>query len=167
MMTKPIFLLIFLSILICSANHPIHLTVTNIDYVAREGKAEISMRIFRDDFGFAIGHRYNAHINLLDDAFSAEEQILIQRYIDDMFLIRQDGDTVLLHFLRIEPNNEALFLYYKADLDKQKKSLIFKNLLLMDLYADQKNLLIFGEHGKERGYEFTLDKQEIEVLWGQ
>ncbi|MFW5762083.1 MAG: DUF6702 family protein [Cyclobacteriaceae bacterium] len=151
---------LYISSIIFLVSHPIHLSVTNVDINRNNASMEISMRIFRDDLGFAIGHRYDKQVNLMDSDFSKNEKSLMVRYINDMFLILADKDTVALSFKEVKENNEALFLLFSTEFNPGLKQLTIKNLLLLDLYLDQKNLLILGYDGKEKGYEFNARKQE-------
>jgi len=41
--------------------------------------------------------------------------------------------------------------------------LTISNMLLMDIYADQTNLVIFSVNGKDSGYRFTINQREAKI----
>jgi hypothetical protein len=60
-------------------------------------------------------------------------------------------------------NEEAVWLYYNFPCKTSVHSIRIHNAILMDLFDDQKNLLILKFGDFEKGYEFRKEKQEISI----
>jgi hypothetical protein len=62
-----------------------------------------------------------------------------------------------------EINEDAIWLYYTIPVTGEVKELEIRNLLLMDIYEDQTNLVIIAINGKESGYRLDYHKQDIKI----
>jgi hypothetical protein len=95
-----------------------------------------------------------------DQAFSNSDLRLIDGYYRDRLTLLSDQDTLVLQFIRKEQDDESIWLFYESRLPSSKmKSLILNNLLLLDLYMDQKNLVIISSGDREKGITFDFENR--------
>jgi hypothetical protein len=154
-------LILFLFVVICSAYcpHPVHVTVTNIDF-SKENKAfEISIKVFSDDFESIILKMKNVELNLGKANEFGESDKYICEYVRNNFSISINNDKFAdkkLKFLKREVREGALWIYFRYPLSKKIDVLKVNNTLLNDLYPDMTNLVIIKLNETENGY--TLNK---------
>ena len=82
------------------------------------------------------------------------------------FILVSGKDTINLLYNSKQQEDESLWLYYSGTLDKRNlKDLTINNLLLLDLYMDQTNLVIVNQGSTEKGLSFDWDnRQSVLVL---
>jgi hypothetical protein len=132
-----------------SLAHPLHLSITNITY--ENGKLNISMKTFRDDWEVAYFHYHSKPIDFTDPAM--RDLPWIGGYLNKKFRI--SGISI---------EGDAMTLEMQSDMSSKPNSLYIYNALLTDIYPDQTNLVIFGFNEKETGIKFDVKKQTAEVV---
>lgn len=153
--------LIFFSFLVMLC-HPIHVTLTNIEIFDTEEKGEITFKIFSDDFEIAL-ENYSGHDLIINsDNETNELDTIISSYINSNFSIIFDNKKHDLQFLSKNNNHEATWLNFKITGIHTYDKINIKNTLLLDLYDDQKNLLIFKKGKLQKG--FNLSSRETEII---
>ena len=145
--------------------HPVHVSITNMEYKKEAQEFEISMRIFKDDLEMVINHNYEANINLMDITGTLDDPSVIERYIKDSFYIKNKTTTYELVLSDHEITEDAILLSYSCKVPDDLTSLEIRNTILMDFYHDQTNLVIFSYTGREKGLRFTPNDyvKKIEV----
>ncbi|MEN8203991.1 MAG: DUF6702 family protein [Bacteroidota bacterium] len=142
--------------------HPLHLSITNITY--ENGKLQISMKTFRDDWEVAYFHYHSKPIDFTDP--SMRELPWFEGYLNKRFRI-STGEAeagLKLELVRIHMEEDAMTLEMQSDLPSKPNSLYIYNALLTDIYPDQTNLVIFGFKKRETGIKFDVRKQTAEVV---
>jgi len=143
------------------AAHPMHISFTSVELVAEEKTVTVSHKFYTNDFSLLFYHLYEKIIEpQKDKAFSAAEINLINKYMGDRFMLLSDNDTIPLKFLSAAQDEEFIWLYYTGNLlNTNMKSLIIENVLMLDLFMDQTNLVIIAHGGKENGFSFDYVKR--------
>jgi hypothetical protein len=143
--------------------HPVHVSVTNIEIDTAKQKIDYSVRIFADDFAYAIEHLYEKDI-ALDDGISDMEKEIVTDYTTKMFEIVINGTKCLPECQKIESMDNSLWIFFNVRLTENDiSSLKVINRLLLDLFFDQTNLTIVNLNGKQTGYTFNYLNQEAEI----
>jgi len=145
-------------------SHPVHVSVTNLDYKPDENKMEISIKVFKKDLQLLFVHLNQIKINFDDPESVNENQKRIDTYFSSHFKIGSSPEFFLI-FKDSKLDNEWIWFYYDVKLDKPIKEIEIENTILLDLYFDQKNMLILSMGEKEEGYIFNLKetKQKIDL----
>jgi hypothetical protein len=138
------------------AAHPLHVSFTNVEINRDKKIVTVSHKFYINDFSLLFYHLFEKNIEPQQDkAFSASEIQLINSYMGERFTLSNNTDTIGLKYLHKEQVDESIWLYYEGDLSNANfDSLTIENLLMLDLYEDQKNLVIITHGGKESGYEY-------------
>lgn len=153
------YILLFVIFLNSGFMHPVHVTVTNIDYNLEEKAFDVSLKIYTDDLESVIRKTNQIALNLgkTDEIYNSNEKI--SEYIRNNFTISINNDKFAgkkLKFLKKENRDGAMWLYFRYPLTKKIKLLKVNNDLLNELYPDMTNLVIIRINREEKGY--TLNK---------
>ena len=145
------------------AFHPVHVSVTNIEINTARQEMNYSVRIFADDFAYALEHHYEMDISFSDGISGAEQEIVI-KYINDMFVMSVDDSLCTPECKKIETIDNSLWIHFKVMLaETEISSLKVTNKLLLDFFPDQTNLTIFTINGKQMGYTFDYINREANI----
>jgi hypothetical protein len=120
--------------------------------------------MFTSDFELAIAHNYNIVLNLGKTNENPDAIKHITKYFSYLFTIQiNNNNPSKLVYTKKEINEDATWFYFKIPVTGQIKELLVHNLLLMDIYEDQTNLVIFDINGKETGFRFDYTKREFKM----
>jgi hypothetical protein len=141
--------------------HPLHLSVTNITY--EEGKLQVLMNTFRDDWETAYFHYHSQMIDFTDR--QKREIPWFRNYLDDRFYlaVNEPGRRLPLVIDTITLEENTMTIRMHAGASEEPNSLYIYNALLTDIYPDQTNLVIFGYENKQTGIKFDVKKHDAEV----
>lgn len=137
--------------------HPVHVSITNADYLQNENKVELSIKVFKDDFQLLFVHQnqINLDVNNIENDLNFQEKI--NTYFSNNFKISIDNkENKELKYKGIKKNDDSIWFLYEIELSTLPNSIEFINTILLDLYPDQKNMLIFSYNDKEEGFLFNL-----------
>jgi hypothetical protein len=144
--------------------HPVHVSITNLDYMPEQNKITLSFKVFQDDFQLLFAHLYQVSINFDDHENYKNYQNRVDEYFSSHFKIIEGEDKKhLISYKGMKKNEESIWFYYETLVDKEIEYLEIVNTILLDLYFDQKNMLILNHNGKEKGYLFNL-KQTKQII---
>lgn len=135
-----------------------------MSYIEDKNQFEISVRLFRDDLEMIINHKYDTDITLTDDIISDEEIVFVNKYINDMLIFMVNNDTLSTQSEDVVIDDLMLVVNFKIKIDDKLSSLEIKNILMMDAFHDQKNLLIINYNKNEKGYHFTIDNYQQKIV---
>ncbi len=138
-------------------SHPVHVSVTNVDYCPDDLKMEISIKVFKKDMQLLFAHLDQVNIDFEKMEEVEKNQERINSYFQNHFYI-DNNDRCELIFKEVELDNEWIWFYYKIENIELKKEFEIANTILLDLYFDQKNMMIFSIEEIEKGYMFNLKK---------
>ncbi len=124
----------------------------------------ISMKTYRDDWETAYFHYTSKVID-----FSEPEQREIpwfMNYLKKCFILSLDkeDDPFLLGIDTIRLEEDFMTIEMRAAVHGDLNSLYIYNALLIDIYPDQTNLVIFGWFDRETGIKFDVRKHDEVVL---
>ena len=153
-MLKTLFFSILLSV------HPVHVTLTSIDYIPEINSFNVFIRMYVDDFlldcklsGIDIQNKdFSGNNSLSDD--------VMEKYLNEKIVIKVNADrlTGKLKDMNVADNEVSMNLEYPTG--KKPKTLTVKNLIMTDLHNDQSNMLIVRVNDFEEGIKMTSDLTE-------
>jgi hypothetical protein len=155
--------LFILSLGLLGLLHPVHVSVTNFEYVSSEKSANISFKVYPHDFELAFIHNYNLRLNLGTDSIHPQWEKYIKIYLDKMFIVKVNNkNTVPLVFRNYEVQDESILLNFKAPINQKIKSIQIEDAFLLDVFENQTNLLILSVDGKEKGYNLNFQNYKVD-----
>jgi len=140
--------------------HPIHVSVTNLEYFQEKNEIELSTKVFRDDLQLLFVHLNELNIDFENEDSIKKYQDTINSYVANNFKIIINKKESNYYFKDFKMSDEAIWLSYKLHYNDKIKSIKIENRLLLDLYFDQKNLLIFKAGDLNDAYQFNLKNTE-------
>jgi len=142
--------------------HPLHVTLTHIECDEMQNKCTITIKIFSDDFETALENHSGQDVILNAENESNNITEIITSYINDSFSIIFDNDKPEIKYISKTNNFEATWLNFEVEVDTFEE-LKIQNKLLLDIYDDQTNLLIFNKGKLEKGYNMNLKNTELTI----
>ncbi len=140
--------------------HPVHVTLTSIDYVPQTVTFNVFVRMYFDDF--LTDCRMNGAI-IQDEKFSGENPDsfgVLEKYINDKIILKVNDKQLVarLQNSSVVDNELSMNLVFKSS--KKPKKLTVKNLIMTGLYSDQSNMVIVRINDFEEGVKMTPDLTE-------
>ena len=146
--------------------HPLHVTLTNIEFLQEENKYEVTIKIFSDDFEAVIENFSGVKTNMGKDNELEDVELYILNYINERFSIIFDDDKVDFEYVSKRNNFEATWVTLKFE-NKNGEILRIRNELLTELYDDQKNLVIFKSSKIQKGFDLDSENNRVEIRISQ
>jgi hypothetical protein len=140
--------------------HPVHVTLTSIDYIPEKDVFKVFVRMYFDDFlrDYKLNGREIQNID-----FSADNSLsrnVMEKYIEEKVIIKVNEKQLSgkLQDMSIADNEINMNLEYSAG--KNPKTITVKNLIMTSLYSDQSNMIILKINEFEDGFKLTADLTE-------
>lgn len=122
--------------------HPIHLSVTEVNYSEKDKTFQITSRIFIDDLELAIrAFRKNENLNLLEPGNGSTTDQLASDYLKKHLRLSIDGKPVHLNYLGSEVEDVALIFYIETPVIRKFKTIETFDDVIQEIHADQSNLI--------------------------
>lgn len=158
----PLFISMFF--LLSSPAHPVHVALTSIEYQKEQQTFDIKFKVFSDDLERAIAEKYNVALKLAQTDETPDEKTYLNKYIAESFKFIVNGDKKL----DIIPygkklSDASIWLHYRSKCSVPIKKVYIYNTILMDMWVDQTDLVIF-KYGKfEKGVSLSRKHYEINM----
>lgn len=145
------------------ASHPLHVSLTSIEYSPNAKMLKIAVKVNTEDFEVAMAHNYEIMLNLN----KKNELKDCDKYINNYFvkalqIILNDKDKLSLTLSRKETEEESTWLYFDIPCNEQPHKITIKNALLLDTFMEQTNMVILTLNGKEKGFKLDFNNRDIE-----
>lgn len=143
--------------------HPVHVSVTSIEYIENQNHFSVSFKIFTDDLETILFNKYGVELRIDDDTKPEDQIPYFDRYISDSFHFMVNGKGKMdPRFERKRKNEDSVWLFYSFTGHQKKiETATIHNAIMMDMFDDQMNLLIFKYLDFEQGYQFSKDKVDL------
>jgi hypothetical protein len=126
----------------CFFVHPIHVSVTEIEFDEKEKALEIMMRVFIDDLQLSLQKKLNQpELDLLNPGDGTTTDRLVSDYLKDHFKVSLDSKIQKTTYLGHERESEAFIFYIEVKQVKKWKTINVQNDIIMSTYDDQSNLV--------------------------
>ena len=152
--------------------HPVHVSVTTIEVNLDSSQVMVQVKLFTDDFQRLVGNINETELKLGTKEENPDANKYMVNYITNRLFVELNDKPIDLSFSDRKMNEESIWIVMKGVLDKSKKekcnltSAKVENTILLDLYDDQSNLVIFSQgNGTEKGYMMSIVnlRQEIDL----
>lgn len=143
--------------------HPLHVSVTEIEFDEKDQALEIMMRVFMDDLELAFRQRYsNPTLDILNAGNPSLDKMM-GGYLKEQFAISLDGKKQKLNYLGHERDGEAFVFYIEVSQVEKWDRIRVVNNMLMELYDDQSHLVHVTSAGKVRSLRLTKSNSSGEL----
>lgn len=125
----------------CANVHPVHISVTEINYSEKDKSFQITSRLFVDDTELSIrAWKKNPDLDILEPKGVTTQQ-LVEEYVRLHLKVWIDGKIMKLNFLAVEKEDLSFICYIEIPIVKKAKSLKVLNDCIMEMHDDQSNLV--------------------------
>lgn len=146
--------------------HPVHISVTEIDYSEKDKALQITSRIFIDDLELAIQKELNQpELDMMTPKISTTDK-LVATYLNKHFRIKLDGKLQKLNYLGHEVEDAALICYIEIESVKKVKSMEAFNDVIMAIHSDQSNLVHVTYKSPVKSTRLTGEKPSEVFMFG-
>ncbi len=149
--------------------HPIHISISEVNYSEKDKALQVMHKIFYDDLENdieriekAAGRTVNLRLGLETEHPDAD--VYIRRYVESHFKIVVDGKTYTGTYLGKEFETDAVWIYIEIEKLKVPKKMELSDTILMNFHADQSNFVHFniGNHKKSLRFQKGSERQQVQ-----
>jgi hypothetical protein len=133
------------------------MSIYQIDYNAEKNMLQITSRIFVDDLNASLSQNFNQKIHIGEENESANDLVLMKKYMSEHFIIKVNGQPKNINFLSKELDGNVVVCYFSIKEIKKIKTLEIKNTALFDLNAEQQNIIQTNISGSKQSFLLTSD----------
>ena len=139
--------------------HPIHISVSEINYSEKDKALQITSRIFIDDLELAIREqRKEPELDITNPKAGLSTNQLVMDYVKEHFKIKVDGKPAKFNFLAVETEDIAFVCYIEIGNVKKVKTLEVFNDVITETHEDQSNLVHVTYKGPIKSARLMRDK---------
>jgi len=122
-------------------NHPIFVSVTEIEHNATDKTLEISCKIFTDGFEKTLRQTYKGKIDLLDVKYKTQMSAIISDYVNRHLSVKADDKPGKLNFIGFEQEEEGIISYFQINNIPAVKKIDITDNILYEYKKEQISLL--------------------------
>jgi len=122
--------------------HPIHISVTEINYNEKSKSLQITSRIFIDEMELGVRtQRKEPELDILNPKIGTTTKQLINNYLNAHFKVKIDGNPAKINFLGYEKEDISFVSYLEIENVKKLKTIEVFNDIITEIHDDQSNLV--------------------------
>ncbi len=122
--------------------HPIHISVTEINFSEKDKALQVTSRIFIDDLELAIrAQRNEPELDLIEPKNGLNTENMVKEYVTRHVFVKLDGKLQKLNFLGMEREDPALICYIEIENVKKLKTIEVRNDIIMEIHDDQSSIV--------------------------
>jgi hypothetical protein len=122
--------------------HPIHISVTEINYSEKDKALQVTSRIFIDDLELSIrAQRKDPELDLIEPKNGMTTEQMVKDYVTKHISVKLDGKVQKLNFLAMELEEPALICYIEMENVKKFKTIEVRNDIIMETHDDQSSIV--------------------------
>ena len=131
-----------LALTLCCYLHPVHISVTEINYSEKDKALQMMSKIFIDDLELAIQKDVKDEaLDIINPGSEKTTDQLVSVYLLKHIKVKVDGKVQTLQYLGSEVDGLAIICYLEMPGIKKLKAVSTFNNVLMEIHADQSNLV--------------------------
>ena len=157
-----------INFLLAIALHPLHVSVTEIEYSEKNKSLQIISRIFIDDLETSIRSKIkDENLDLLEPGPGRTTDQLVTSYLNDHLKIRLDGKPAKIKYLAHEIEDVAIICYLEIEGVKKIKQIEITNHVIQETHEDQSNLVHVTYKGPVKSLRLMRDKPTDVLIFDQ
>jgi hypothetical protein len=122
--------------------HPIHISVSEINYSEKDKALQITSRIFIDDLELSIrAERKEDELDLIEPKNGLTTEKMVSDYVLKHMALKLDDKIQKLKFLGMELEEPALICYIEIENVKKFKTIEVRNDIIMETHDDQSSIV--------------------------
>jgi len=142
------------------AFHPVHVTVTSIDYVPSKKIFSVFLKMYADDFQ---RDYYLSGVDTVKTDFSVINDATLEKmgaYLDKRLIINVNSKNLSRKILDMKIEGVDLTITMEYRQKRKPEIVMIKNTILTALYNDQSNMVILRVGDFEEGFKLSPESPE-------
>ena len=142
------------------AFHPVHVTLTSIDFIPERESFRVFVRMYFDDF--LLDSKVNDEVFQIE-RFTGDDSVSVrfmEKYLRDKVVIKVNDKRLTARLLDMNMVDNEVSMNLEYDCGRKPKSITVKNLIMTGLYNDQANMVIVRIKDFEEGVKLTPELTE-------
>jgi len=142
------------------AFHPVHVTLTSIDFNQEKESFKVFVRMYFDDF--ILDSKLKGEV-IGKELFSGSDPASIkymEKYLEENVVIKVNDNQLSARLIDMNLVDNEVSMNLNYDCGKKPKTITVKNLLMTSLYTDQANMVIVKIKDFEEGVKLTSELTE-------
>ena len=135
--------------------HPVHVSMSSMEYVPMEKGYKITVRMFSDDLLLDLLSLYQLPGEQVEDHTYTGPGDVYEDYINERLKIKINGRHCRTTLLESEKLEIETIMRFFLEHDGPADSVEISNTILTGIYMDQVNLFIYKDDNKEQAVRFT------------
>lgn len=140
--------------------HPFYVSVTEMNYNAKNASFEISCKMFAEDIEDVLKQNYKTTIDLSSDRMLAQNNRLMNDYMLKHLSFNIDYRPVNFRFVGFEKEKESVYCYLELLNIPAVKKLGVNNSILYDFKKEQINIIHVMMNGKRESTKIDYPKNQ-------
>lgn len=145
--------------------HPLHLSVTELNYESGPRTLELTVKIFTDDFESILSKTFNRRADFYNASYYSSMSEMVSKYIPARLAVRTDDQKPVFTYLGHELSGEAVYVFFQAEKVAPFRKLILRNTLLYDLFTDQISFVHSYYDGRRQTAKAVQPKDQFVFDW--
>ncbi|MDH4058265.1 MAG: hypothetical protein OEU76_05845 [Cyclobacteriaceae bacterium] len=138
--------------------HPIHISVSEINYSEKDKALQITSRIFIDDLELSVrAQRKEPELDLIEPQNGLTTEKMVSDYVLKHFSVKLDGKLQKMNFLGMEREDPALICYIEIENVKKFKTIEVRNDIIMEIHDDQSSIVHVTYKGPIKSMRLTRE----------
>ncbi|WP_300566878.1 DUF6702 family protein [Flavobacterium sp.] len=151
------FLIVLLIGVSAFAVHKFYVSIYQINYAKEKKMLQITSRIFVDDLNDVLKKKFNKTTHIGEPNESAEDVLLMKKYILDHLTIKINGQQKAIEYLSKEMEGNVVVGYFRIKDISKIKSFEIQNTTLFDLNEEQQNIIQTNIYNKKQSLLLTSE----------
>ena len=156
---------VLLMALICISftnKHPFYLSVTEMNYNAKEKSIQTSVKLFTNDLEDALKKIYKQPVDLINGKDKDAINKMLNEYIQKHLTLTMEEKLQKFDFVGFEHEEEAVWIYIEYKNCPKPKKVIIENTLLYDFISNQINIVNFDALSSKKNSKLTNPEKKIQ-----
>lgn len=148
-------------------SHPLHLSFTTLEFQPETGSWNLMIKIFFDDLEESVYRQSGMRPGLISGTLHPDIARLLHQTVMHDFSLFIDGKVVASDqwkMIKWDRQEDAVSLNFQCIGLGRCSKIRVRNLILLNLFSDQKNLFIFSMGNKDEAFQFSRSRKEFEMI---
>ena len=159
MRTKKVLLLLLIVPLFAFTAHKYYLSLTQIEYNAKNKSVEVIINVFIDDLETALNAIHNKSFKLDTKDEPKDSDDYFFKYLQDNVKLKIEGKPVTYSYVGKEYDVDVIFFYLEVKNVNTFNEITVNNTLLIEHFPDQQNLIKSKVNKKHKSLMLTKKEQ--------
>lgn len=137
--------------------HPVHVSLTSLDYIPGTGNFKGFVRVYLDDFLLDCGCGIQQEKLIAGEQSSTD---VLENYLNRKIIVRVNGSTISGDIIDVEISNNEVDINLQYNNRSKPETITVKSLVMTEIYKDQSNMVIVKVNDFEEGVKLTPEVTE-------